>query len=320
MTLTLQNLRATSTGVEPAALLPGQIAFNTVDKVIYVGDGGNSLSKFGAAPSPGVLGQGWYSMPMDFDSLGDYYVTNPAFFGDIPSDQQILAWDSASSHPVWVDNVSGSTVYVTTNNTVELSPGSTTSAKISAAIGVSSPNQGDVVIVTGQSGDTYQGLYFYTTGWTLGARYAYPTAEQVDYDNTNHPSLPPDVQGAIDGLAVSVDDATAAANAAASTASSALSIAAAALPRAGGQMTGNISFRDSDEGVIFSDTSSLVSISDSISTFSSTTAASSAAVKEAYDVATTAEATAAAALPKSGGTMTGNINFNDGQPVDAGSY
>lgn len=54
-------------------------------------------------------------------------------------------------------------------------------------------------------------------------------------------------------------------------------------------------------------------ISDSVLTTSSTTIASSTAVKLAYDTAT-------AALPLAGGTMTGDISFNNGQPVDAGSF
>lgn len=68
-------------------------------------------------------------------------------------------------------------------------------------------------------------------------------------------------------------------------------------------------------------------MSDSTSTESSTTIASSTAVKFAYDAgvlaqlnAAQAQVTANAALPLSGGTMTGNINFVDEQPVDAGTY
>lgn len=68
-------------------------------------------------------------------------------------------------------------------------------------------------------------------------------------------------------------------------------------------------------------------LSDSVSTTSSTTIASSTAVKSAYDAgiqgqtnAANALAVAAAALPLSGGIMTGDITFADGQPVDAGTY
>ena len=79
MALTVQNLRAVGIGVEPASLLPGQIAFNITDKVIYVGDGGNFKINFDGTQVAGVPGEGWYSMPMDFSSLGDYYVANPEF-------------------------------------------------------------------------------------------------------------------------------------------------------------------------------------------------------------------------------------------------
>jgi hypothetical protein len=54
-------------------------------------------------------------------------------------------------------------------------------------------------------------------------------------------------------------------------------------------------------------------LSDSVATVSSTTIASSTAVKTAYDAAVAAQGTANAALPKAGGTMTGNITFNSGQ-------
>ena len=74
-------------------------------------------------------------------------------------------------------------------------------------------------------------------------------------------------------------------------------------------------------------------VSDSVSTASSTSIASSQAVKDAYDAATAAQtdatqalsdaaaaqATADAALPLSGGTMTGVINFAPGQTVPVGS-
>ena len=83
-------------------------------------------------------------------------------------------------------------------------------------------------------------------------------------------------------------------------------LADAALPKSGGTMTGDISFADAGEGVIFSNLSKVSAISDSISTTSSVTAASSTAVKSAYDLAD-------AALARSGGTMTGTITFAAGQ-------
>ena len=68
-------------------------------------------------------------------------------------------------------------------------------------------------------------------------------------------------------------------------AAAAQATADAALPKAGGTMTGNITFQDAGEGVVFNGGSSIYAISDSTSTTSSTTAASSTAVKAAYDLA-----------------------------------
>ena len=69
MALTVQNLRAIGAGVEPTSLLPGQIAFNVTDKMLYVGDGSSFKTNFDGTQVPGVTGAGWYAMPMDFDSL-----------------------------------------------------------------------------------------------------------------------------------------------------------------------------------------------------------------------------------------------------------
>jgi hypothetical protein len=87
------------------------------------------------------------------------------------------------------------------------------------------------------------------------------------------------------------------------------------LPLSGGTLTGSITFQDAGEGIIFNGGSSIVSISNSVNTSSSTTAASSSAVKSANDTAVAAEATANAALPKAGGTMTGAITFAAGQTI-----
>ena len=241
MALTLQNLRAVGIGVEPTSLLPGQIAFNITDKVIYVGDGSGFKTNFDGTQVPGVPGNGWYAMPMDFDSLGDYYVPNPAYWGDLPTDQQVVTWDSALGHPIWsAGGGGGSQVYVVTNAQVAAAPGTTTSAKISAAIGVVSPDEGNVTIVTGLPDEVYEGLYFFTTEWVKGAAYAYPSASEVIYNNVAHPTLGATVQFAIDDLDDGLIATTAIANTANSTANSALSIASAALPRAGGTMTGSL--------------------------------------------------------------------------------
>jgi Phage tail fibre repeat len=85
---------------------------------------------------------------------------------------------------------------------------------------------------------------------------------------------------------------------------SAYDLANAALPKSGGTMTGAITAAAA--GIIFSDASTVVAITDSISTTSSSTAASATAVKSSYDLAN-------AALPKAGGTMTGVITFDAAQ-------
>jgi hypothetical protein len=123
------------------------------------------------------------------------------------------------------------------------------------------------------------------------------------------------------------------------TADGAVSTANAALPKAGGTMTGDITFNGTQTfpGTVTSvsgtspinvtgtttptvsvdaaSTSSagVVQLSDSTSLTSSTVAATSTAVKAAYDLAGTANTTANAALPKAGGTMTGDITFNSSQ-------
>jgi len=160
MTLTLQQLRSTTPGVEPTALLPGQICFNVVDKILYVGDGSSFQTNFDGTQTPGVVGQGWYAMPMDFSNLGDYFVANPEFYGDIPTDQQVLTWSDPLGHPIWTNGggAAGNQVYVVTNTNVAEAPGANTSVKISNAIGVASPDEGDVTIVTGLPDDVYEGL------------------------------------------------------------------------------------------------------------------------------------------------------------------
>ena len=314
MALTVQNLRAVGTGVEPASLLPGQIAFNVTDKVIYVGNGSNSKTNFDGTQVAGVPGGGWYAMPMDFDSLGDYYVANPGFYGDVPTDQQVLAWSTALNHPIWITGTGGggSQVYVVTNAQVASAPGATTSDKITAAIGVASPDEGNVAIVTGLPDDVYEGLYFFAPiSWVRGASYAYPSASEVIYNNTGR-TLGATVQAAIDDLDDGLIATTAIANTANSTANSALSIASAALPRAGGTMTGTLVSQNinvqSGFGVQFNNgvNGTIDGINDSINATSSTVAASGTAVKTAYDIG-------AAALPRTGGTMTGTITFDAGQ-------
>jgi hypothetical protein len=321
MALTVQNLRAVGVGVEPASLLPGQIAFNITDKVLFVGDGSSFKTNFDGTQVAGVPGEGWYAMPMDFASLGDYYVPNPGYWGDVPTDQQVLTWSTALNHPIWTSGGGGgggNQVYVITNADVAAASGSTTSDKITAAIGVASPDEGDVTIVTGLPDDVYEGLYFFTTEWVKGAAYAYPSASEVIYDNTVT-GLTPTVQGAIDDLDAGLAATTAIANTANSTANSALSIANAALPKAGGTMTGTIISRainvqpgydiqlQGSDGILFNSgaNGTILGISDLVTVTSSTTAASSTAVRTAYNLAQ-------AAVPRSTYTAAGDLVVGTG--------
>lgn len=63
-----------------------------------------------------------------------------------------------------------------------------------------------------------------------------------------------------------------------------------------------------------------VQLNDTVTSTSVSEAATANSVKTTYDVAFSAQTTADAALPKTGGTMTGDIVFTDGQPVDAGLF
>ena len=64
----------------------------------------------------------------------------------------------------------------------------------------------------------------------------------------------------------------------------------------------------------------IVQLSDNVSVVSSVLAATSTAVKTAYDAAGAAQATANAALPKAGGTMTGVITFSPAQTFPGVSF
>lgn len=120
------------------------------------------------------------------------------------------------------------------------------------------------------------------------------------------------------------------------TATSANTTANAALPKAGGTMTGAITFAagQSFPGAVTSvsgtapisvtgtttptvsvsaastSASGVVQLSDSTSSTSSSTAATSAAVKSVQDFAQVVSTTANAAMPKAGGTFTGDVTFN----------
>ena len=337
MSLTVQNLRAVGPGVEPASLLPGQICFNVTDKILFTGDGSDFKTSFDGTVIPGVPGAGWFSTPLDFSQFSTNFIVNPEVYGDVPTDGQVLTWDSTLGHTIWTNSgATGNSVYLTTNANVAAAPGATLTAKINTAIGVVSPDPNDWVVVTGLPGDVFQGLYFFDTSWVKASNYAFPDADQVPYSNTVSGLTANDVQEAIDeldtltaaaqgtadaafaaaGIAQDAADAAQAdATQALADAAAAQSTADAALPRAGGTMTGTLNALTvntqqvnvgSGYGVTFVGDGSIFGISGVVNSTSTTIAASLVGVKTAYDVAT-------AALARSGGTMTGTIVFAAGQ-------
>ena len=344
MAITVQNLRAIGTGVSPASLLPSQLAFNLTDKVMFVGDGSSFKTPFGETPIPGVPNEGWYSMPMDLSALGDYYIINPESYGDIPSDKDVLTWNSSANRPVW--STVGGIVYLTTNSAVTAAPGVTITEKINA-VNVDAPLEGDTTIVVGTPGETYEGVYFYdspTAQWVFGAHYAFPEAVSVPYDNTTSGLASNNVQGAIDdvvGSFVPNDSFTAAGDLLVGTGAGTYTALAGGaanyilqsngngtlswVVNSAGDVTGvsgtspitvnNTNPQTPVVGINAASTTApgAVQLNNTVTSTSTTVAATASAVKTTYDLAN-------AALPKSGGTMTGDIVFNNGQLVDAGTY
>ena len=86
------------------------------------------------------------------------------------------------------------------------------------------------------------------------------------------------------------------------------------LAKVGGTMTGALTFAGAQPTATTS-AANIVQLTDSTSSTSITTAATPASVKVAKDAADAAQTTANNALPKAGGTMTGNITFAAGQPT-----
>ena len=91
---------------------------------------------------------------------------------------------------------------------------------------------------------------------------------------------------------------------------SAYDLANAALPKAGGTMSGNITFAGTQSFPAGSTSSvGVLQLENSTSSTSTTKAATPSAVKSAFDLATTADATATAAMPQAGGTFSGDVTF-----------
>jgi hypothetical protein len=147
---------------------------------MYVGDGSNFKKSFDGNEVASVAGEGWFSIPLTFNALGEYYIVNPEYYNDNPLAGQVLTWDGTAGHAVWIDSDSvGGAAYLTTNALVAEAPGLGVSEKITNALGVV-PQATDSVIVSGAPGETYQGFYQFITGnWRFAAQNAFPTASQV---------------------------------------------------------------------------------------------------------------------------------------------
>jgi hypothetical protein len=346
MALTVQNLRAVGPGVEPASLLPGQIAFNITEKVLYVGDGSNFKTFFDGHQDPAPTDGGWFEVPLGYQGLGDFYLLNPEQYGPVPTNGQILAYSSVTGKPYWEDasDLGGSAVYTTTNAAVAAAPGATTSEKISAAIGAT-PIEADSAIVTGLPGQTYQGLYLFKSGnWVFAAGYADPTAIQVPYDNAISGLVATTVQAALDELAASkldiASNAPSNGNILSWSGGLPLWVTEESLYPTADQVsfdpasTGLPSFADTVQEALTltwqlaDDAKSEAETAQADATSAQNTAnlaltnANNALSNStnAVSTANNALAVANAALPKAGGTMTGNIAFSSGQPVDAGTF
>jgi hypothetical protein len=316
MSISLQQLRSVTPGVQPASLAPGQICFNIADRVMYVGDGSNFKTSFDGSQVPGVPGAGWFSAPLTFNQLGEYYIVEPQYYGDIPVSGQVLTWDSVSGHAIWSDaGRVGGVAYYTTNAAVAAAPGLGANEKISNALGITA-EEGDSVVVTGSPGDLYQGYYQFNVGnWIFSAQYAFPTATQVPLAPIAGLSAST-VQAGIATSYTLAATANAAAINATNLANEGIADAAAAQATADGSiLIAQNALQEAD--------SAQQDATAAQSTANLALAAAQLAETKSDDAVQTADsafALASGALQKSGGTMTGNIVFNNGQPVDAGTF
>lgn len=73
MSLTVQSLRSLNAGVDPETLLPGQIAFNLAEKILYIGNGSSTRVKPDGSSTASLPGLGWWSTSLD----PTYFLLNP---------------------------------------------------------------------------------------------------------------------------------------------------------------------------------------------------------------------------------------------------
>jgi hypothetical protein len=313
---------------------------------MFVGDGSNYFTYFDGHQEPAPPGGGWFEVPLNYNGLGDYFLSNPEQYGPVPTNGQVLTYSSVNGKPYWEDAsaLGGSVVYTTTNAEVTAAPGITTSEKISAAIGAT-PIEADSAIVTGLPGQTYQGLYLFKSGnWVFAAGYADPTAIQVPYSNTVSALVATTVQAALDELAASklkiASNFPSNGNILSWNGGAPFWVAEDTLYPTAAQVsfdpasTGLPSFADTVQEALtltweLADEAKTEAQSAQADATSAQNTANLAlanannALSGSTDAVITADnalAIANAALPKAGGAMTGNIAFNSGQPVDAGSF
>ena len=206
MTIKVLNLRSFISGQQPVSLEGGELCFNMTDRTLFVGNQSDSKTDFNGNSSSGVPGQGWFSMPMDAAGFGEYFLTSPDVYGQLPNNGDTLEWNSLLGHLEWVpgggSGGGSSAGYLTTNSDVVAAPGANITAKLNSIISPSVALSGNTAIVQGVSGDLYEGVYtFVDDTWEFGSFYAQPVAAAIVYDNAVSGLSSGDVQGAIDELA-----------------------------------------------------------------------------------------------------------------------
>ena len=342
MTISLQNLRAVTPGVTPAGLTPGQLCFNLADELMFVGDGSSYQTSFGGSQTVTAPGDGWFSIPLSFGGLSEFFLQNPSLYAPAPSDGEVLVYSASLGKPLWGSSPGTPTVYFTTNGAVEAAPGADVSAKISNALGAT-PLEADSVVVSGAPGDTYQGLYLFNSGnWAYAAGYADPTALQVPYSNVLSGLIASTVQAAIDELSANklekatntpsvgqvlswsptgpvwISESDIYPTAAQVSYNNVLS----GVPATNVQDALTLTWQEAEDALAEANSAQIDATAAQETANIALNNSNTALVNSvnAQNDAGAALIVANSALPRAGGTMTGDIGFNDGQPVDAGTF
>ena len=343
MSIILQNLRSETPGFTPTGLSPGQLCFNVADDIVFIGDGTNTQTLFDGTQTPVTLGTGWFSVPLSRNILDTFFISNPASYGDNPADGDVLAYSASVGKPVWLPSSSETTaIYTTTNSLVVSASGLTVNEKISNALGIT-PVEGDSVVVSGIPGDQYQGFYLFHTGsWVFAAGYAGPTAIQVPFNNAGSGLLSTTVQAALTELSETklenasntpstgqilswggsgplwVNETDVYPTAAQVSYDNSLS----GIPATNVQDALTLTWQEAGDALAEANSAQEDATAAQDTANIALTNSNTALVNSvnAQNDAANALVVANSALPLSGGTMTGDINFNDDQPVDAGLF